>query len=78
MYSIHTIVMPPYIPAVKGPDDMSNFDNFEPIQDPLDGPVKSSRVFTGRNLPFVGFTYMKCSNTTSNDDLNCSFYNAAE
>ena len=56
--------MPPYIPIVKGPDDMSNFEKFEAVQDPPEGTGKRSRVFRGRNLPFVGFSYTRSFATT--------------
>lgn len=53
------LVVPPFIPMVTGSTDTSNFDTFEPVDDLKDSLAshKSSRVFTGKNLPFVGFTY---------------------
>lgn len=49
---------PPFVPVVNGVDDTSNFEEFENERRPPS--VDSFRVrqgFTGRNLPFVGFTY---------------------
>lgn len=54
---------PPYIPTVTGPDDVSNFDVFEPQKDnDLRYPDLPSRTatttgFSGKALPFVGFTF---------------------
>lgn len=51
---------PPHIPTVSGSDDVSNFDVFEPCKDSdlryPDIPSKSAG-FSGRSLPFVGFTF---------------------
>lgn len=51
---------PPHIPTVSGPDDVSNFDVFEPRNDNdlrhPDLPTKCTG-FSGRSLPFIGFTY---------------------
>ena len=50
---------PPFVPVIKGPTDTSNFDSFDPLDDSSDTDLahKSSRSFTGKNLPFVGFSY---------------------
>ncbi|KAK4323358.1 hypothetical protein Pmani_005912 [Petrolisthes manimaculis] len=51
---------PPFVPVVNGVDDTSNFEEFENERRPPS--VDSFRLrqgFTGRNLPFVGFTYNK-------------------
>ena len=54
------LVTPPHIPTVSGADDVSNFDVFEPCKDNdlryPDMPSKSAG-FSGRSLPFVGFTF---------------------
>lgn len=54
------IATPPHIPTVSGPEDTSNFDVFEvSMEDDLkypDLPSKSAG-FSGKSLPFVGFTY---------------------
>ena len=51
---------PPHIPTLSGPDDVSNFDVFEPCKDDSfkypDLPSKSTG-FVGRSLPFIGFTF---------------------
>ena len=50
--------MPPFIPTITGPDDTSNFDSFDPLQDDsFSTGAKRSTGFSGRSLPFVGFTY---------------------
>ena len=52
--------IPPHIPKVVQPDDVSNFDVFEPLKDAdlkyPDFPGKKSG-FSGRTLPFIGFTF---------------------
>ena len=54
---------PPFIPTVTGVDDTSNFDEFDPVEEhPTFGskaPVK--KAFSSKDLPFVGFTFMKRS-----------------
>jgi hypothetical protein len=47
---------------VSSADDMSNFDAFEPKKDDLRFPDLSSknlRSFSGKSLPFVGFTFTR-------------------
>ncbi|XP_028400493.1 citron Rho-interacting kinase-like isoform X3 [Dendronephthya gigantea] len=55
---------PPYIPTIAGVDDTSNFDEFDPEEDqPTFGsktPMK--KAFSGKNLPFIGFTFTKSDN----------------
>jgi citron Rho-interacting kinase len=66
-----TSMVPPFVPVLSGPDDTSHFDSFQPLDDPNDKSFtyKSTRVFTGRNLPFVGFTFTPNNNGgTRNDD----------
>ncbi|XP_045137030.1 citron rho-interacting kinase-like [Portunus trituberculatus] len=51
---------PPFVPIVNGLDDTSNFEEFEnerrmPSMDAFRVP----QTFTGKNLPFVGFTYSR-------------------
>lgn len=52
---------PPFIPPITGQDDTSNFDEFDPEEEtPTFGgktPMKNS--FSGNDLPFVGFTFIK-------------------
>lgn len=60
--------MPPHIPTVSGPEDVSNFDVFEPRKDDdLRYPDIPSRTtgFLGKSLPFIGFTF---NGTTSSED----------
>lgn len=51
---------PPFIPTISSKDDTSNFDDFErgaPTPD-----LESNRRrgdFSGKDLPFVGFTFTK-------------------
>ena len=51
---------PPFIPTVNGKDDTSNFDEFEKERDPpyYDG-FRTRREFSGKDLPFLGFTYTR-------------------
>ena len=54
--------VPPHVPLVSSADDMSNFDSFEPEKDDLRFPDLSSknlRGFSGKSLPFVGFTFTR-------------------
>ena len=67
--------MPPFVPCLKGADDLSNFDNFEQSDesgaDDVPLLMKNLKSFTGRNLPFVGFSFMRWSepvNSTMNDE----------
>ncbi|XP_074643974.1 citron rho-interacting kinase-like [Tubulanus polymorphus] len=51
---------PPFIPTVTSQYDTSNFDEFE-VQKPevrLD-MLSNNREFSGRDLPFIGFTFTK-------------------
>ena len=53
---------PPFIPVVRGCDDTSNFEDFERMrsQPYLDGDSSGKKVaFSGKDLPFIGFTYTK-------------------
>lgn len=45
------------MPTVTSVDDTSNFDDFEPESRPYLGDLKYKKEFSGKNLPFVGFTY---------------------
>ncbi|GIY55189.1 hypothetical protein CEXT_373211 [Caerostris extrusa] len=48
---------PPFVPTVSGVDDTSNFDDFEPETRRYTSELNSKREFSGKNLPFIGFTY---------------------
>ncbi|KAF0310045.1 Citron Rho-interacting kinase [Amphibalanus amphitrite] len=52
--------VPPFIPTVNGVDDTSNFDEVtpEPPSPSLDS-LLSQQQFSGRELPFIGFTFTK-------------------
>ena len=57
-----SVGIPPHVPLVSSADDMSNFDKFEPEKDDLrfpDLPSKNLRSFSGKSLPFVGFTFTR-------------------
>ena len=63
------LAVPPYVPLVSSADDMSNFDEFEPEKDDLRHPdlsSKNQRSFSGKSLPFVGFTFTRFDNTPVN------------
>ena len=50
--------MPPSVPSVNGPEDTSNFDSFDPKEeDTFATSSKRPHGFTGKSLPFVGFTF---------------------
>lgn len=50
--------VPPYIPKITSDDDTSNFSNVETkINKPNMKNYKRNTQFSGRNLPFIGFTY---------------------
>ncbi|XP_076434884.1 uncharacterized protein LOC143274829 [Babylonia areolata] len=56
---------PPYLPSISSLDDTSNFDEVETVKAPpnVDSFQPNSRDFSGRHLPFVGFTYFRCAST---------------
>ena len=59
--AISCSVVPPYVPSLTGTDDLSNFDNFDDDNDESDviPPAgKNPRSFVGKDLPFVGFSFM--------------------
>ncbi|XP_015770493.1 PREDICTED: citron Rho-interacting kinase-like [Acropora digitifera] len=60
------LVVPPYVPNLDGATDTSHFDEFEPESpDPVSHLEKYSGLshegkgFTGKDLPFVGFTFSR-------------------
>ena len=67
-----SLATPPHIPTLSGPEDVSNFDKFEPIKDDglkyPDLPNRSTG-FSGRSLPFVGFTF-NCPVTTTDEFID--------
>lgn len=51
--------VPPYVPKINSVDDTSNFGNLPPKKNqPNIDNFKSKTKFSGKNLPFVGFTYV--------------------
>ncbi|KAK8723357.1 hypothetical protein OTU49_011677 [Cherax quadricarinatus] len=49
---------PPFVPVVNGVDDTSNFEEFENEKRlPSVDAFLVRQGFTGKNLPFIGFTY---------------------
>ena len=59
--SLLFVEQPPYIPTIAGVDDTSNFDEFEAEEEQptFGGKTPMKKAFSGKNLPFVGFTFMK-------------------
>jgi len=55
------LVVPPFIPHVNSDDDTSNFDDFEKVKSVHFAPTSYERNtgFTGKDLPFVGFTFTR-------------------
>lgn len=63
-------IVPPHVPVVNGEDDTSNFFEFERVQPgPSIENFKSHKEFSGRNLPFVGFTFAKDPSTMANSTV---------
>lgn len=56
----YIVARPPFIPTVTSQDDCSNFDDFEILKEaPKLDDFKTKRDFSGKDLPFIGFTYTK-------------------
>ena len=54
--------IPPFIPHVTSDDDTSNFDDFEKVKSVHFSTASSyerNTGFTGKDLPFIGFTFSK-------------------
>ncbi|XP_054717989.1 citron Rho-interacting kinase-like [Uloborus diversus] len=64
---------PPYVPTVTSVDDTSNFDDFEPENRAYVGELKVVKEFSGKNLPFVGFTYTTPIETMMENSRQSSF-----
>lgn len=59
--------VPPFVPKVSGTDDTSNFLEVENKKTtPSIDNFKSKLTFSGRNLPFVGFTYTNADTDVTN------------
>ncbi|XP_025090318.1 citron Rho-interacting kinase-like isoform X2 [Pomacea canaliculata] len=52
---------PPYIPSLSSLDDTSHFDEVEKPKSPpcLESFLPTTKDFSGRDLPFVGFSYCR-------------------
>ncbi|XP_050410841.1 citron rho-interacting kinase [Patella vulgata] len=51
---------PLFVPTVTSLDDTSNFDEVEKIRQPVNvEDLKTQREFSGKDLPFIGFTYIR-------------------
>lgn len=52
--------IPPYIPKITSDDDLSNFSDVRPKRnEPNLENFKRKVHFSGRNLPFIGFTFIR-------------------
>ena len=61
-FSTVYIVVPPFIPSINGPNDLSNFDQFDELKEEDTSDFSSKKKdtrFSGKDLPFVGFTFMR-------------------
>ena len=63
--------VPPFVPKVTSVDDTSNFSDVPPIKkEPHIDDFKMRLKFSGRNLPFVGFSYTPCENHSAKEDTS--------
>lgn len=66
--------VPPFVPKVNGVDDTSNFLDVETKKSaPSMDNFKTKTQFSGRNLPFIGFTYTQDIISDEVNNLNSSF-----
>lgn len=66
--------VPPFVPKVNGVDDTSNFLDVETKKSvPSMDNFKTKTQFSGRNLPFIGFTYTHDIVADEANHLNSSF-----
>ena len=74
--TLFSAAMSPYIPSVCAPDDTANFEDFEGQRDCGDDHLvtpqsqRGQRGFSGKSLPFIGFTFTRMDSV--NLDLNLS------
>ena len=60
MFLFHNPVAPPFIPTVLSKDDTSNFEEFDKARPkPFVEDSGRKAEFTGKDLPFIGFTFTK-------------------
>ena len=50
---------PPFVPQLSSLDDTSNFEEFEKIKHPVSFEETKGHQFSGKDLPFLGFTFVK-------------------
>ncbi|XP_078336278.1 citron Rho-interacting kinase-like isoform X2 [Crassostrea virginica] len=66
-------VKPPFVPHVSSLDDTSNFEEFEKKRyQPSFEDFNTSKEFSGKDLPFVGFTYVRPQNSEEDKDSEMS------
>ena len=71
--------VPPYIPEIESPTDTSNFpDQLEEYRIIKDPPPTGNNIFTGKHLPFVGFTYTKSSRLSGNTLSSAAAENSSQ
>lgn len=61
---VSTLAVPPYVPNLDGAADTSHFDEFEPESPDVIAHLEKyslngGKGFTGKDLPFVGFTFSR-------------------
>ncbi|XP_056008615.1 citron Rho-interacting kinase-like isoform X2 [Ostrea edulis] len=62
-------VKPPFVPHLSSLDDTSNFEEFEKKRyQPSFDDYNTSKEFSGKDLPFVGFTYVRPLNSVEDKD----------
>lgn len=71
--------VPPFVPKITSVDDVSNFSDIQPKKNqPNIENFKTKTKFSGKNLPFIGFTFIQdvndhresyVSNIMSNDSV---------
>lgn len=65
--------VPPIIPTVSGEDDISNFEDFHKkkkgtyVKKPQITSIKKTNEFSGENLPFLGYSFVKQDHENSKD-----------
>ena len=61
---------PPFVPQLASLDDTSNFEEFEKIKHPVSlEDTRNNREFSGKELPFLGFTFIKNNSKQKKDSL---------
>lgn len=71
--------MPPIIPNVSGEDDISNFEDFHKkkkgtyIKRPQTTTITKSNEFSGENLPFLGYSFVKHNEENSSKNIDDNY-----